>query len=285
MGVTTKEGFLSRGIESSSVQAVLSGPSELRFESVRKTFQTKGKPPFTAVKDLNLEIERGSFVCLIGPSGCGKSTLLNMAAGLDGPTAGVVEYRGAPVRQVNTDVGYMTQHHNLLPWRTVEKNISLSLEIQGVKRSERKKRVDEIIRLVGLDDSADRFPSQLSGGMQRRTALARTLIYQPTTLLMDEPFGALDAQLRLTLQRELLAIWGQQKTTVIFVTHDLEEAILLGDKVVVFGKNPGRIIHEEDIDLERPRDLVELRSEPRFMEKWERLWRLLEPQLKGGEGQ
>jgi NitT/TauT family transport system ATP-binding protein len=248
---------------------------EKRFESVDGTF--------TAVTDISLAIEQGTFVSIIGPSGCGKSTLLNMSAGLMRPSEGEVLYRGEPIRGINTSVGYMTQQNNLLPWRTLEKNVGIALEIQGVSRSERKERVAEVLHTVGLDGFGRRYPSQLSGGMQKRAAIARTLIYRPDTLLMDEPFGALDAQLRLSLQRELVDIWEHDKKTVLFVTHDLEEAILLSDRVVVFGTKPGRIIHIEDITLPRPRDLVTLRGDSHFTEVWERLWRLLEPQLAGSE--
>jgi NitT/TauT family transport system ATP-binding protein len=252
---------------------------EYLFSGVAKEFTTDGDRPFLAVHGINLAIERGTFVSIIGPSGCGKSTLLNMAAGLMRPTRGEVAYRGSAIKGVNTSVGYMTQHNNLLPWRTLEKNVQIALEIQGVRKAERKRRTAEVLKSVGLKGFERRYPSQLSGGMQKRASIARTLIYEPDTLLMDEPFGALDAQLRFALQRQLIELWERDKKTVLFVTHDLEEAILLGDRVVVFGAHPGTIIHVEDISLPRPRDLVALRADPEFTDLWERLWRLLEPQL------
>lgn len=247
---------------------------QLEYRGVGRSFRSKGDL-HVAVTDIDLEISRGEFVCLVGPSGCGKSTLLNMAAGLLTPTVGEVRYDGHAVDRVNTQVGYVTQKDSLLQWRTVERNISLPLEVQRVPKAERRQRVDEMLELVGLTRFADRYPSELSGGMRKRVLLAQTLAYRPDTLLMDEPFGALDAQLRMTLQQDLLDIWTKSAKTVVFVTHDLEEAILLGDRVVVFSASPGRIIHDERIALPRPRDLVSLRSNATFRETWERLWGLL----------
>jgi NitT/TauT family transport system ATP-binding protein len=173
-------------------------------------------------------------------------------------------------------VGYITQQDNLLPWRTLEDNVAIALEIAGVSRAERKRRVAETIELVGLVGFEKHYPSQLSGGMRKRATLARTLIYSPDTLLMDEPFGALDAMLKNTLQLELLRLWDRDRKTVLFVTHDLDEAILLADEIVVFGTNPGRVIHVEKVNLPRPRNLSEIRGSSHFTEVWERLWALIE---------
>jgi len=249
---------------------------EFSFRGLTRRFSSADRDEFVALQSVDLEIESGSFVCFIGPSGCGKTTLLNMSAGLLAPSAGSVHFRGAPLTSVNTGVGFITQHDNLLPWRTLEKNVGIALEIEKVPRAERRRRVAEVIELVGLSGFADRYPSQLSGGMQKRASLARGLVYKPSTLLMDEPFGALDAQLRFTMQHELLRIWEQDRKTIIFVTHDLDEAILLADRIVVFGTRPGRVIHVEDVPLERPRDLAELRGNPVYGEVWERLWKLLD---------
>lgn len=249
----------------------------LRFEGVSKAFAAHGdRAPFVAVRDVNLTIEAGRFVCLIGPSGSGKSTLLNMAAGLFPPTAGTVYYDGVPLRGVNTRVGYITQQDNLLPWRTLEDNVGIALEIQKVPREERRRRVAETLELVGLTGFEKRYPSQLSGGMRKRATLARTLIYSPDTLLLDEPFGALDAMLKNSLQNELLRLWERDRKTVLFVTHDLDEAILLADEIVVFATNPGRIIHIEQVTFERPRRLTDIRRNPDFTHVWERLWTLIE---------
>ncbi|MEV4033603.1 ABC transporter ATP-binding protein [Streptomyces umbrinus] len=249
---------------------------EFSFQNVTRRFPSSGDSEFVALESVSLDIDSGSFVCFIGPSGCGKTTLLNMSAGLLSPSDGAVHFRGEPLNGVNTGVGFITQHDNLLPWRTVEKNIGIALEIEKVPRAERRRRVAEVIELVGLKGFAHQYPSQLSGGMQKRASLARGLVYGPSTLLMDEPFGALDAQLRFAMQNELLRIWERDRKTIIFVTHDLDEAILLADKIVVFGTRPGRVVHVEDVPLERPRDFAELRLSPVYGEIWERLWKLLE---------
>jgi NitT/TauT family transport system ATP-binding protein len=250
------------------------------FRGVSKAFADPAKGSyFVAVRDIDLEIPAGKFVSVVGPSGCGKSTLLNMTAGLFQPTTGTVLYNGKPVTAVNTEVGYITQQDNLLPWRTLRANVALALEVRGVPRRERDELVRASIESVGLTGFEGRFPAQLSGGMRKRAGLARTMVYAPETLLMDEPFGALDAMMRATLQQDLLRMWERDQRTVIFVTHDLEEAILLSDQVVVFGTKPGRIIHIEDVDFERPRDLHEIRRTPEFTAVWERLWKLIEGEL------
>jgi NitT/TauT family transport system ATP-binding protein len=250
--------------------------SAISFDGISKVFVSPDADQFTAIENIDLDVAEGSFVCIVGPSGCGKSTLLNMAAGLLQPSSGSVTYRGRTLRGPNTDVGYMTQKDNLLPWRTVRKNVQLALEISGGLRArEVRERVDQALADVGLTRFADRYPAELSGGMRKRVALARSLVYRPRTLLMDEPFGALDAQLRLTLQEQLLDLWSRERTTMLFVTHDIEEAILLADRVVVFGTDPGRIIHVEPIALERPRHLLELRQLPEFNEVWSRLWSMI----------
>lgn len=257
------------------------GPStstpEFSYRNVTRRFRSAGDNEFVALESVNFDIESGSFTCFIGPSGCGKTTLLNMSAGLLAASDGDVFFRGKKLTSVNTGVGFITQHDNLLPWRTVEKNVGIALEIQKVPRKERHRRVTEAIDLVGLTGFAERYPSQLSGGMQKRASLARGLVYGPPALLMDEPFGALDAQLRFTMQKELLRIWERDRKTIIFVTHDLDEAILLADRIVVFGTHPGRVVHVQDVPLERPRDFAELRLNPVYTEIWERLWKLLEP--------
>jgi NitT/TauT family transport system ATP-binding protein len=276
--MTSKLRLLERA-DSHSQAASVGSTSEFSFAGVSKEFLSPDGDPFVAVHSVSLDVEPGSFVTIIGPSGCGKSTLLNMAAGLMRPTTGLVTQRGTRITGVNPHVGYLTQQNNLMPWRTVEENVGIALEIRGVEKKERRRRIGEVLKRVGLHNVRDRYPAQLSGGMQKRVALARTLIYQPDSLLMDEPFGPLDAQLRLLLQSELLALWEQERKTIMFVTHDLEEAIVMADKVVVFGQAPGTIIHIEEINLPRPRDVVRLRSDREFAAIWERLWRLLEPQL------
>lgn len=252
----------------------------IRFKAVRKSFQI-GHRHFVAVQDVTLNIERGEIITLVGPSGCGKSTLLNMTAGLFGPTEGTVEYDGMTVQGVNRRVGYMTQADHLLPWRTVAGNVAVPLQIRRVSKPERQARVAELLALVGLSGFADRYPDQLSGGMRKRAALARLLAGDPETILMDEPFGALDAQMRLTLQTELLRLCRRFGKTVLFVTHDVDEAVALADRCVVFAGRPGTIDHVLDVPLPRERNLVQLRADPRYIALCADLWRRLAPNMAG----
>jgi NitT/TauT family transport system ATP-binding protein len=237
----------------------------------------------TAVSDLNIDIHSGEFVCIVGPSGCGKSTLLNMTAGLMQPSSGDFLFRGEPLTGPNTDVGYITQKDNLLPWRTAEANIALALDIKGVAAEERKARVAEMVEMVGLKGFESSYPSELSGGMRKRVGLARTLAYDPQVILADEPFGALDAQLKLVMQGELLRIWAATRKTVIFVTHDIAEAIALADRVIVMSSRPGRIKVDRRIPLDRPRDVFRIRHQPGFGELYEELWSELAEDMQAGE--
>lgn len=246
----------------------------IEFDQVGKSFGQ-----FQAVKNVNLSVRRGEFVALLGPSGCGKSTLLNMAAGLFRPTQGHVRYDGAEVVSLNHKTGYMTQSDHLLPWRNVIDNIAVAYEIKGMNRKASRKQVEPLIDLVGLSGFEGAYPSQLSGGMRKRAALARLLAYDPEALLMDEPFAALDAQLRLTMQIELLRICRQFDKTVLFVTHDLDEAVALADRVALFGPSPGTIVRTIDSPLERDRDLLRLRSNPAFNAATAELWELMTPNL------
>lgn len=254
-------------------------PSD-RAVSVEFTGVEKRFGAMTAVRDINAVVYEGEFVCLVGPSGCGKSTLLNMTAGLLIPSAGTVKYRGVPVSGINRRVGYMTQSDHLLPWRTVARNVAVPAEIAGRSRREIDDTVDRLMTLVGLSGFEQSYPSQLSGGMRKRVALARLLAYDPETLLMDEPFGALDAQLRLTLQIELKRICNKLGKTVLFVTHDVDEAIALADRCMVFGPRPGTIQHVLDIALPPERDLKMLRFDPAYQAECAKLWRLLTPAIE-----
>ena len=197
--------------------------------------------PSLALEDITLQIPAGEFCTIVGPSGCGKSTILNLLSGLIAPSDGTVSFRGAPVRGINTDVGYVTQDDNLLPWRTLQSNVEIALEFQGVPKPERALRSAELIARVGLAGFENYYPGQLSGGMRKRAAIIRTLIYDTHMILMDEPFGPLDAQTRLVLQNDLLLLWERMRRTVLFVTHDLVEAIALSDRIVVMSSAPGRI--------------------------------------------
>jgi NitT/TauT family transport system ATP-binding protein len=254
----------------------------IEIRGVTKLFVRRGRE-VVALDDFHLSVGDGEFVAFVGPSGCGKSTLLNMVAGILEPTAGVIEHDGKVVQGPNRAVGYMTQADSLLPWRTAEDNVMLPLRLRGVAAAEARQRVEQLLAMVNLSGFGKHFSNELSGGMRKRVALAQVLAYDPGTLLMDEPFGALDAQLKLVMQNELLTIWEKRRKTVVFVTHDLAEAIALADRVVVFTGRPGRIKLEERIDLARPRDVFRDRFTPRFQEIYERIWQALEPEIKKGE--
>lgn len=233
-----------------------------------------------AVDTVSLSIPKGQFVAIVGPSGCGKTTILNMLAGLIGPTTGSVQRHGAEVKGPSRDVGYMLARSALSPWRTARKNVELGLQIHGVDRATRRKRANELLDLLHLNGFADSFPSQLSQGMRQRVAIARTLAIEPDLWLMDEPFGALDAQTRLTVQSEFVDLWERSGTsTVILVTHDLEEAVLLADRVIVMTARPGRIKSDTTVDLPRPRIIDELRFDDRFKDVEHRIWKELRDEI------
>ncbi|MCC7272900.1 MAG: ABC transporter ATP-binding protein [Alphaproteobacteria bacterium] len=254
----------------------------IEYRALGKRFWKGGKP-VQAIDNLSFSVAKGEFVSVVGPSGCGKSTLLNLAAGLMAPTSGEVRYAGEPVRDVNHRVGYMTQKDSLMPWRTVEGNVDLALRIQGVARGERRDRTRHYINLVGLGGFEQHYPGELSGGMRKRVALARLLVYDPETLLMDEPFGALDAQLKMVMHEELLAIRDRTNKTIVFVTHDLTEAVTLSDRVVVLAPRPGRVKLIHEVPLERPRNVFQIRFTPRFGEIFETLWSAIEQDMRKGE--
>jgi len=229
-----------------------------------------------AMGPVDLSVKRGEFLAVIGPSGCGKSTLLNLVAGTLKPAEGEVLYRGLPVDGVNREIGYITQKNHCLPWRTVEGNIRLPLEFRGYPKDKIASRVASVLQQVGLAGFDKSYPRQLSGGMLQRVSIARTLAYAPDTYLMDEPFGSLDAQLRLRMHEEIMRLWQETGSTFVFVTHDLHEAITLADRVVVISKRPGRIKLVVDIDLPRPRDVIDLQSDPRFGAYFKQLWDALD---------
>jgi NitT/TauT family transport system ATP-binding protein len=230
---------------------------------------------------IDLDVRRGEFLCIIGPSGCGKTTLLRLAAGLLPPTSGTVSYEEAPILAPRRDVAVVFQDYGdaLLPWRTASGNIALVYETSGLAKGERNDRIMEVLTRVGLKDHADKFPNQLSGGMQQRLQIARCLAQQPAVWLMDEPFGALDAITRQSLQDEILRIVAGTNTTVFFVTHDLEEAIYLGDRVIAMLPHPGRVAETYEVALPRPRDQRSTPEEPEFL----RLRRSLYDFIKGAE--
>ena len=243
----------------------------IQLENISKTFHKAGTA-VDAVRAMSFEIARHEIVAVIGPSGCGKSTLLNMIAGLYAPTHGHVVYKGSRVSDVNTDVGYMTQKDNLLPWRTVRDNIAFPLELAGVSKAERNARADAVIKHVGLDGFENRFTHELSGGMRKRACLARMLLFGAETALLDEPFAALDAQLKLVMHDLLLRLAAEAGQTILLVTHDLMEAVTLADRVLVCTRRPATITLEQRIDLKRPRDVLNVRFTPEFKEYYDSLW-------------
>jgi NitT/TauT family transport system ATP-binding protein len=220
---------------------------------------------FEAVQDLNIRIAAGEFICILGPSGCGKSTLLGALAGHLTPSKGQLHVDDLAVIGPSPERGMVFQHHTLFPWRRVIDNVSFGLKMRGVNKIERHKQASDIIKLVGLQGFEQHWPSQLSGGMQQRVEIARVLINRPRLLLMDEPFGALDAQCRMDMQQLLLDIWTRIRTTVIFVTHDIDEALFLADRILVMSPRPGRIIEDLTLDFARPRQ-EQLVTSPEFMQ-------------------
>jgi NitT/TauT family transport system ATP-binding protein len=236
----------------------------IEVQSVSKTF-VKGDELIEAIKDIGLSVAAREIVAIIGPSGCGKSTLLNMIAGLYPPTRGRIVYRGATIADVNTSVGYMTQ----------KDNVAFPLELAGVKRAERFGKADRVIGRVGLTGFQARYPHELSGGMRKRTSLARILLYGAETMLLDEPFAALDAQLRLAMHDLVLGLAAEGGQTIVLVTHDLIEAVTLADRVVVCTDRPATISFEQAIDLPRPRDVLNVRFAPRFKELYDAIWERL----------
>jgi NitT/TauT family transport system ATP-binding protein len=224
----------------------------VRVEAVSKTYPAPAGGGLVALQDVSLEVGDGEFVTILGPSGCGKSTLLQIVAGLETPTSGRVTFEGVPPDGPLTAMVF--QEHALFPWRTVRDNVTFGLEIRGVPRAERAAVSRRLLALVDLEGFADRYPHHLSGGMRQRVAIARALAVEPAALLMDEPFSALDAQSRALMQLELLALWERTRRSILYVTHQIQEAVLLGDRVVVLTRRPGRILAVRPVPLPRPRD-------------------------------
>jgi len=245
----------------------------LALEDVRVTFVSQDGSRYTAVRDTTLRVAPGEFVSVVGPTGCGKSTLLNIAAGLLQPSGGSASVFGQALIGLNRKAGYLFQSEALMPWRTALQNVIVGLEFRHSGPAEAAARGQEWLRRVGLGGFGDRYPHQLSGGMRKRVALAQTLILDPEIILMDEPFAALDIQTRHLMENELLELWSANRKSVVFITHDLEEAISLSDRVVVMSAGPeSHPIGEFAIDLPRPRDVAEIRLTPRFIELHGLIW-------------
>jgi NitT/TauT family transport system ATP-binding protein len=253
----------------------------LSFENIRQSFSNPvDGSPLPVISDLSFKVPRGKFVSVVGPSGCGKSTLLQMAAGLLKPTGGTVEHNGERVRGVNRRIGFVPQQAQLFPWKTMSENIEFPLLLRNVDSSSRRARASEVIRKVDLVGFENHYPHQLSRGMQKRASIARMLIYQPDTVLMDEPFGALDAQTRMVMQNDLQAMLFQDGPSVLFVTHDITEAVMLSDSIIVMSRRPAAVLAEIAVDLPRPRNVFEPHATEGFAEVYDRIWSIFRHQLK-----
>ncbi|WP_127532461.1 ABC transporter ATP-binding protein [Paenibacillus kobensis] len=262
----------------------------IQFQNVNKFFKVRNAAAgrgaystFTAVRDINFEVRDGEFMVIVGPSGCGKSTLLDMLGGLTKPSSGEILIDGKPIEGPGLDRGIVFQQYALFPWKTAKQNIEFGLEAKGVPRKERSERASHFLELVGLAGFEQRYPHELSGGMKQRVAIARSLAYDPDVLLMDEPFAALDAQTRETLQGELLRIWEQTKKTIIFITHGIDEAVYLGQRVAVMTSRPGTIKQIIDIPIDTRSTEEDIRSLPAFGELRHEIWGLLREEVSRAE--
>ncbi|TSE24289.1 ABC transporter ATP-binding protein [Tepidimonas aquatica] len=261
----------------------------IELQDIACTFISKDAPGqrYTAVEHVSLTVGAGEFVSVVGPTGCGKSTLLNVAAGLLAPSRGTVRIFGQPLTGLNARAGYMFQAESLMPWRTALGNVMAGLEFRGMPPAEARAQAEEWLRRVGLGAFGDRYPHQMSGGMRKRASLAQVLVLDPDIILMDEPFSALDIQTRQLMENEVLALWQAKRKAVLFITHDLDEAIAMSDRVVVMSAGPAsRPIGEFAIDIPRPRDVAEVKMTPRFLKLHAAIWGVLrEEVLKGYQQQ
>ncbi len=252
----------------------------IELTGVGRIFEGKdGRREVQALEDVSFRVFEGEFVSLVGPSGCGKSTVLNLVAGLTRCSQGTILVRGRPLQGIHPDIGYVFQRDTLLPWRTVLDNVVLGPELRGIDRDTRAREALDLIRKVGLGAFEHHYPHELSGGMRKRCELIRTLINRPSILLMDEPFGALDAQTRYVLQEELLRMWQAERNTIVFVTHDIGEAIALSGRVLVMSRRPGRILENLEIRLPGRRTALGAQSSPAFSAHFEEIWAILREQL------
>jgi NitT/TauT family transport system ATP-binding protein len=258
----------------------MNGTPAIELRRVTKRFRTPTGSLYTALRDLDLTVAPGEFCAVVGPTGCGKSTTLSLVSGLTRASEGDVLVDGRPVQGIGDGVAFMFQTDAVFPWRSVLGNVAAGPLFRGASKREAHARARDWLRRVGLAGFEDRHPHQLSGGMRKRVALAQSLITEPRILLMDEPFSALDVQTRAIMSNELLTLWGQTRPSVVFITHDLEEAIALADKVVVMTVGPGTVKAAYDIDLPRPRTVQEIRFEPRFVELYQQIWETLRDEVQ-----
>jgi len=271
---------LPSGSASVSDDRVAAPKPAIELHNVTKRFTTPNGSTYTALKDMDLAVAAGEFCAIVGPTGCGKSTTLTLVSGLERPTVGTVEVHGQVVTEVTPGVGFMFQTDAILPWKSVLANVAMGPRFRGMSKGDAERQARDWIRLVGLAGFEDRFPHQLSGGMRKRVALAQSLINEPAILLLDEPFSALDAQTRAIMSNELLRLWDATRPSVVFVTHDLEEAIALGDRVIVMTAGPGGSVKASfDIDLPRPRVVQEIRFEQRFVDLYQQIWEALRSEV------
>jgi NitT/TauT family transport system ATP-binding protein len=255
-------------------------PPAIQLRGVTKRFATEKAAPYTALRDLDLEVAPGEFCAVVGPTGCGKSTTLTLVSGLERPSSGSVEVHGKPVSGITPGVGFMFQTDAILPWKTVLDNVSAGPRFRGTPKRQALDDARDWIRRVGLSGFEDRYPHQLSGGMRKRVALAQNLITEPRIILMDEPFSALDVQTRAKMSTELLGLWDLTRPAVVFVTHDLEEAIALADTVVVLTAGPAATVKARfPIDLPRPRVVQEIRFDPHFVDLYHQIWEALRAEV------
>jgi NitT/TauT family transport system ATP-binding protein len=282
----SRTGATGDGVAAARVGDSVAGPPAVRLDGVTIEFGVSGKELFRAVAGASVAVGPREFVAVIGPTGCGKSTLLNAAAGLLAPASGSVEIFGQPLSGINHKAGYLFQQDALMPWKTALDNVAIGLEVAGTERHEAKERARSWLARVGLASFGGRYPHMLSGGQRKRVALAQVLIRDPGIILMDEPFGPLDAQTRLIMGDLLLKLWSNDRKAVMFVTHDLEEAIALADRVVVMSAGPSaRIIGDFPVTLPRPRDISEIRVEPAFQELHREIWHMLKGEVLKAYGE
>lgn len=247
----------------------------IRLAGLQKTYFLRRDRSIQALEDVDLTIDEGEFVCLLGPSGCGKSTILRILAGLEKQSAGVAEIAVPSEAEPRPLTSMVFQEQSIFPWMKVLDNVAFGLKARGIGRSERRRRASEYVHQVGLAEFAEMLPHELSGGMKQRVSIARAFANDPHVLLMDEPFAALDEQTKLVLQQELLALWERTRKTVVYVTHSIDEAILIADRIIVMSSRPGRILASLDVGFPRPRRLEEVRSKQEYGELFNEIWRLL----------
>ncbi len=268
---------------------MMTGPSEaaLEFKGITCTFRSKdGAQGYTAVGTTSLRVNAGVVVSVVGPTGCGKSTLLNIGAGLLQPSHGSVKVFGETLNGINIRAGYMFQTEALMPWRSAIDNVMVGLQYRGIPDADARRQAQAWLERVGLGGFGDRYPHELSGGMRKRTALAQVLALDPDIILMDEPFSALDIQTRQLMENEVLELWAAKKKAVLFITHDLDEAIAMSDRVIVLSAGPAtHPIGEFVIDLPRPRDVAEVRTHPRFIDLHKQIWEVLRDEVLKGYAQ